>query len=98
MSVEKLKELQIHPEQKQRRQRPFWVIVVLVLAVVLAALFFAKPWSAEKVRRMKGAGEQPTNAVASESAPVTDTATPSANSTTDAKDDVVLTVSGYIIN
>ncbi|HXT11108.1 MAG TPA: efflux RND transporter periplasmic adaptor subunit [Candidatus Angelobacter sp.] len=98
MSLEKLKDLQIDPSQKQRRQRPFWVIVLVVIAVVGAALFFAKPWATEKVRRMKGAGEQSTNAADSASAQAADTSASSTNSTAQADDNVVLTVSGYIIN
>src|SRR6185437_1183045 len=98
MSLEKLKDLQIDPSLKQRRQRPFWVIVLVVIAVVGAALFFAKPWATEKVRRMKGAGEQSTNAADSASAQAADTSASSTNSTAQAVDNVVLTVGAYIIN
>ena len=96
MSVEKLKDLQIQPEHKQRRQRPFWIIVLVVLAVVLAALFFARPWSPEKMRRMKGATD--TNSVTAGESSATAMPAASTNSPVEAKDDTVLTVSGYIIN
>ena len=95
MSVEKLKDLQIQPEHKQRRQRPFWIIVLMVLAVVVTALFFARPWSPEKTRRMKGAADAMTNSASTDNSPATAAPT---NSPTEAKGDTVLTVSGYIIN
>jgi HlyD family secretion protein len=98
MSVEKLKELQIHPEQKQRRHWPFWMILLIVAVIVIAALLFAQPWNPEKQRRMKTAtGTLVTNsavAPATTSTPPTQTNAPAAPS----DDNVVLTVSGYIIN
>lgn len=97
MSVDKLKDLQIPPEHKQRRQRPFWVIVIVVLAVVVAALLLARPWSAEKVRRMKGAANTDTNTVA-EADPSAATPTTATNAPAETNSNVVLTVSGYIIN
>jgi HlyD family secretion protein len=99
MSAEKLKDLQIQPEQKQRRERPFWIIVLVVLAVVLAALFLAKPWSPEKQRRMKNAGAPATNTVSPAGAASAEAQTTPTNAAVEAKEDsVVLTVSGYIIN
>jgi HlyD family secretion protein len=97
MSVDKLKDLQIQPEQKRRRQRPFWIIIALVLAVVVAALFVARPWSPEKQRRMKNAGDA-TNSISSENSNAAENPTAPTNSATAANDDTVLTVSGYIIN
>ena len=98
MSVEKLRDLQIQPEQKQRRQRPFWIIVVVVLAVVVVAIYFARPWSPEKQRRMKNAAMALTNAPSTVDSPAAETSTTPTNAPAQAKDDVVLTVSGYIIN
>lgn len=99
MSVDKLKDLQIQPEQKQRRQRPFWIIILLVLAVVVAALCVARPWSPEKQRRMKNAGDPATNSVSPDnSAAAAESSTGPTNSATAANDDTLLTVSGYIIN
>ena len=96
MSVDKLKELQIQPERKQRRQRSFWIIVIVVLGLAIAALFIARPWSPEKQRRMKNAGAADTNTVP----PAASTAQPpgSTNAAPEAKNDSVLTISGYIIN
>jgi HlyD family secretion protein len=98
MSVEKLKDLQIQPEQKRRRQWPFWIIILIVLVVVVAALFIARPWSSEKTRRMKNAGTPVTNTVASADSSTAAAPVAQTNSAADAKDDTVLTVSGYIIN
>jgi len=94
MSADKLKDLQIDPEHKRRSQRPFWIIVIVVLAFAIGALFVAQPWNPEKVRKMRGltagAGAmQSTNSA---------TPTSSTNTTVAANDDTVLTVSGYIIN
>ena len=94
MSADKLKDLQIQPDQKQRGQRPFWIIVLVVLAVVVVAVLFARPWSAEKQRRMKNATA---NLVTSSNSPITGSATPATNIPPTASDSG-LTVSGYIIN
>src|ERR1044072_5920403 len=98
MSADKLKELQIQPEQKQRRQKPFWIIVIVVFAVAVIALLVAQPWNPEKQRRMKVeaghmTGDTNSTANAAVAAPA-----PATNSTVAAKGDSVLTVSGYIIN
>jgi HlyD family secretion protein len=97
MSAEKLKDLRIQPEHKQRRQRSFWIIVLVVLAVVLAALFFAKPWSREKNRRMKNSSSLMTNAAPAADSALETSVAPT-NAPAETKDDSVLTVSGYIIN
>ena len=97
MSADRLKDLQIQPEQKRRSQRPFWIIVLVVLAFAVIALIVAQPWNPEKVRRMRGAGGTvesgavPTNAAANVTAVST-------NAPATANNDSVLTVSGYIIN
>ena len=93
MSADRLRELRIQPGQKQRPQRPFWIIVLVVLAVVIVALLVARPWSTEKQRRMANTGTPVSNASAN-----ADPQAPQTNSPPDVKDDVVLTVSGYIIN
>ncbi len=96
MSADKLKELQIHPDQKQRGQKPFWIIVLAVFAVAVIALLVAQPWNPEKQRRMKGAGPataDSTNISAQTTMPVAST-----NAPAETKSDSVLTISGYIIN
>jgi len=98
MSVDRLKDLQINPEHKRRSQKPFWAIVLVVLALAVIALLVAQPWNPEKVRKMRGGGgtvdlgSGPTNSAAA-------TPTVSTNAPVAAHDDnSVLTVSGYIIN
>ena len=97
MSADKLKDLQIDPEHKQRSQKPFWIIIIVVLALAIIALMVAQPWNPEKVRKMRSgltaqtSGALPTNSTV-------DPAVSSTNATVTASDDTVLTVSGYIIN
>jgi hypothetical protein len=84
MNAEKLKSLQIAPEQKQRTSRPIWIIFLGILAVTEIAAYFA--WGrAEDQRRIRATGVSPTtNALP---------ARPNAGS--GSTDEVVLTVSGY---
>jgi HlyD family secretion protein len=95
MSADKLKELQIRPEQKQRRQKPFWIIVIVVLAVAVIALLVVQPWNPEKQRRMKSDGAQMTGDTNSTAAT---TSSASTNAAIQAEDGIVLKVNGYIIN
>jgi HlyD family secretion protein len=87
MSTDKLKNLKIEPEAKRRPQRAFWGILILVAAVILIAVCFARP-RAEDNRRLAGSSKPATNSIPA-AAPANAASTP---------DDVVLTVSGYIIN
>jgi len=97
MSVDRLKDLQIDPEHKQRSQRPFWIIIIVVVALAVIALMVAQPWNPEKVRKMRGASA--TDASASQSTnSASNLPAASTNATVAANDDTVLTVSGYIIN
>ena len=43
MDSDKLKNLHIQPEVRQRSSRSLWVIVLLVLGVTAAAIYFAVP-------------------------------------------------------
>jgi HlyD family secretion protein len=98
MSADRLKDLQINPEQKQRSQRPFWIIIIVVLALAIIALLVAQPWNPEKVRRMKNATGSVDAGPASTTNSMVDPGASSTNAAVAAKDDTVLTVSGYIIN
>ena len=100
MNAEKLKDLQIHPEQKVRRQGPFVIIVVIVLALALAALILARPWSTEKRRLMKNADAATvtTDSPATASAPTASATASTSNSPASSPGDAVLKISGYIIN
>lgn len=92
MSAEKLKDLQIPPEQKRRSQRPFWLILLAVAVVTLTAAYLARPWAKDERRAAGGApltNSDSTNTAADHSP---------TNSSAAQNSDVVLTVSGYIIN
>jgi len=98
MNAERLKSLVIDPAHKSRPQGMLWTIFIVVAAGTIAAIYLARPKESDKVRVLKNSA----NPVASTSAGVTTaSASPAAaaNSTTQTQDaDVVLTVSGYIIN
>jgi RND family efflux transporter MFP subunit len=94
MNSDKLNDLHIRPEDKRRSQRPLWVIFLVVLLIAGAAIFFAWPRLSDLQRVHNMAKTQSTNAlVAALSNSVSGTA-----NTVAANDDIVLTVSGYIIN
>ena len=95
MNADKLNNLRIQSEQKRRPQRSFWTILIVVLAVTLIAAYFAWPRASDS-RRSMNSTTTGTNSVASTTANITAPATHSPAPS--ASDDVVLTVSGYIIN
>lgn len=104
MNAEKLKSLEIAPAQKSRPQGMLWAIFLLVAVVTLAAVFFARPKASDDVRVLKSATESPASTANPGGAASTTPATSPGNSTPNASPapagsgDVVLTVSGYIIN
>ena len=96
MNADKLKNLQIQPDEKRRPRRPFWTILIIVALITFVAVFFAWPRAEDKHRIINGSDNAaPTNSI-SDSA-VAASAVP-ANSTGASDSGVVLTVSGYIIN
>src|SRR5215510_4787639 len=98
MNAEKLKALQISPDQKQRSQGSFWLIVLTVFAVLAVSIFFAWPRLSDRQRIKVTSVKLPTNSSPVIAATSTSTATTPGNSLSASKQDVVLTVSGYIIN
>jgi HlyD family secretion protein len=95
MNSDKLNELQIRPEDKQRSQRSLWFIFLIVLLVAGVAIFFAWPRLSDMQRVHNGGKTDATNtlvAASSNSVPGTSSGPASA------ANDAVLTVSGYIIN
>ena len=90
MNPEKLKQLQIPAEQKRRPRKAIWIIGSLVFVFTAAALFFAVPREEDKRRVVNTGIKLPTNSTA-----MTTTAK---NSESAKPGDVVLTVSGYIVN
>lgn len=104
MNAEKLKSLEIERGQKSRPQGMLWVIFLVVAVVTLTAVFFARPKAGEDVRVLKNStapakSESTSGGVTSSASAAT--ATPpatNASPTPVPSGDVVLTVSGYIIN
>ena len=96
MDAAKLQSIHIPERQRQRSRGAFWRIILLVVGVTGVALYFARPW-AKDVR--EGGGKQ---AAATTVAPAKSPGAaqpPQAIPKSDGKaGDVVLTVSGYIIN
>jgi HlyD family secretion protein len=98
MNADKLKSLQIDPTHKSRPQGMLWTICIVVLLVTLAAIFLARPKPGDSVRVLNNSGTAPSSEPApARSAGTSGTATnlPPAPAT---NGDVLLTVSGYIIN
>ena len=99
MNLEKLKGLQIRPEQKRRPQRVFWSIVLVVAAVLPVTVLFIQPWAKDQRSLAAGAlalpgGGQPTNTL-TDPAPAAGTPPRPPPPATNAGS--VLTVNGYII-
>jgi HlyD family secretion protein len=88
----KLKSLQIETEQKQRPQRSLWLIFLSVLIVTMLAVYFAWPRSQDNTRVKITGVKPPTNAPAQASS------SPLPASRPNAEGDILLTVSGYIVN
>ena len=99
MNMEPLDQLKIDRDQKLRPRRPVWVIFFVVFAVTGAALFFASPRDSDTRRVMKTTETTDVLASATTDATTVPAATTNtANTTMAPAGDVVLTVSGYIIN
>jgi hypothetical protein len=104
MNADKLKSLEIDRTQKSRPQGMLWAIFIAVALVTLAAMFLARPKAGDDVRVLKNSGskaaETSSSALTSSAAAAAAT-TPATNNFTAPSahsGDVVLTVSGYIIN
>lgn len=110
-SSHKVAQLRIPPEAKRRTQTTLWITLIGVAAIALAALMAWRPWVVETTRVVGGESRAPRSdeAAPSRSATAGAAATPAAGPAdasgatgsaagSRAKDDVVLTVSGYIIN
>lgn len=103
MNAEKLKALQIAPEEKSRPQGAMWTIIIVVLLVLLGSVAFIKPWAKDK-REINDKSASVGNSVSTNipAAAATSENIPSKNSSATSAvssgGDSVLTVSGYIIN
>ena len=96
MDAQRLAQLQIAPSAKRRPRRMLFIILALIGLLTIAAIVLAWPRASDKVRKMAPitgaatAGADAAAAAISESNSIPTSVT--------ASDDVVLTVSGYIIN
>lgn len=97
MDTNKLKELRVDPNQKQRPQRSIWTIFIVVLGVTGLALFLAWPRASDKVR-IFSRGEASSPQFETRLASAADASEIKTNASRRSDDNVVLTVSGYIIN
>ena len=95
MDAQRLAELQIAPSAKRRPQGMLAIIFLVISLLTLAAVTLAWPRASDQVRKLKTAGGSANPESAPAMAALTDT-----NSAPAAKrdDNIVLTVSGYIIN
>ena len=99
MNTEKLKGLQINPDEKRRPQRAFWSIVIVVALILFATVAFIQPWAKDKRELANKDGASPDKSVSSNAnstKPASEPVTPKTFSTF--SKDSVLTVNGYIIN
>src|SRR5438045_605812 len=93
MNADKLKNLKIQPKEKHPPHRPYWMNSPIAVGVMLAAVLVARPWVKEKHRVMTGGAQSLTNADSAADSTATSTNPPAP-----ANPDLILTVSGYIIN
>jgi HlyD family secretion protein len=101
MNADKLKSLQIDQAQKARPRGMLWAILIGVIVITLAACYFARPKPGDQVRLLKSsASSEDSAATAAGVTTASADPAPTRNSTATQTpgDDVVLTVSGYIIN
>ena len=94
MNADKLRSLQIRPEEKKRPQRPLWVILILVALAVAAAVYFAWPRASDQ-RRIINTGAHPTTNNDAASSRTNPSAPPSLDVSGTGPS---LTVNGYLIN
>src|SRR5262249_8485815 len=97
MNPDKLKQLEIVPEQKRRPRVAMWLIALAVLVVTGGSLYFAWPKAKNKERIEDPGVKMATKEAAgpSSSASIASATTPPPPA---AAGDSVLTVSGYIVN
>src|SRR5258708_925237 len=98
MNSEKLRELQIDPEQKRRPQLSLWAIFLMVIAVTGVAAFFAWPRESDNQRIARHQHQAASNVTAASTSSTAASATALSAPPVGTNSDTVLTVSGYIIN
>ncbi len=95
MNSDKLKDLQIAPEEKRRPRGSMLAIFIVVIFITFVAVFFAWPRLKDS-QRLVNTKSNGTNAAAA--APTNSASTQPGPAAAPTNSDTVLTVSGYIIN
>jgi HlyD family secretion protein len=99
MNSDKIKELQISQEEKRRPQGSLFGIFVIVIVLTGIAVYFAWPRAKDNSRLIaNGQRKTSTNAVANTVASASPAPPVAANGSSGTNSDIILTVSGYIIN
>lgn len=103
MNADKLKSLSIDRTRKTRPQGVLWAILIVVFLITAIALFLARPKEGDQVRILNRSGDAAAakNPATAKAATRLNPSPASATNPTPARIDdgeVVLTVSGYIIN
>src|SRR5262249_6917171 len=99
MNTDKIRELQIPQEEKQRPQGSLFGIFLIVILLTGIAVFFAWPRAKDSSRLASNIpGKSATNSPSKSKAPAPAPSPTPANPTTGNSPDTILTVSGYIIN
>src|SRR5690606_12954042 len=110
MKNEKLNDLRISPDQKSRPKRSLWAIFLVVALLTAAAIYYAIPREGDDVRLYSGGGKvearpNPESSSSASESSKSKAANRSSSNTGNVApaaaakdtDDVVLTVSGYVI-
>ena len=95
MNEEKLKSLQILPEEKRRSKGPLWGILLGVALITVGAFYLAR--SSEK-SRIVNSGVKPPGSTSASPTEEMSAANGPTNAPPGPASDVILTVSGYIVN
>jgi len=98
MNEEKLQQLSIDRQTKQRTHRSFWGILLGIALVIAIALYFWWPRESDQLRLVKGRTPVKGGNNGKPSAAATNTSVTPASTTPAQVEGSVLTVSGYIIN
>ncbi|MDX1951388.1 MAG: efflux RND transporter periplasmic adaptor subunit [Verrucomicrobiota bacterium] len=98
MKPDRVSQLQIPESSKVRPQKPVWIIFLGVLVITAVAIYYAWPRPETDERRMPKGAKSADAASTKITASVTSTSAVPSNAVAPKSGDVLLTVSGYIIN
>jgi len=103
VNADKLQTLQIDRSKKSRPKGMLWTIFIVVIIATLTAMYVARPKESDKIRLLKNSASSSAASATSSGVNSTASAMPGLANSNPASaqtqsGDVVLTVSGYIIN